>query len=173
MRIRSRLCKLGFCRKFTSDSLSRYYRTSLIPTWIKNTHYFYYAIERNGERDFYLDNAAKDEKKLLFDNRHLADEITRLTQIKYTPEKLNIYRLDFYNQDLNKFYINKEHKIIEYNIKNKKARIVDAVPKTEENKPSNKRSTTFKKTHGKSIRQIINSIFTKEITTYIYQEEIN
>lgn len=51
-----------FAEKFTADSLAGHYRSSLMATWIKDTHYFYYAVEKNGERIFYLVNAAKEKR---------------------------------------------------------------------------------------------------------------
>ena len=76
--------------KYTADSLSGHYRSSLSATWIPDTHHFYYAIEKKGMRKFYLVDATKGKKKLLFDNKRLAEDISRLTQTKYTPEELNI-----------------------------------------------------------------------------------
>ena len=114
--------------KYTADSLSGHYRSSLSATWIPDTHHFYYAIEKKGMRRFYLVDATKGKKKLLFDNKRLAEDISRLTQTKYTPEELKIYRLDFYNKDLSKFYIRKNNKNFEYDVNTGKIKIVSTVP---------------------------------------------
>lgn len=114
--------------KYTADSLSGHYRSSLSATWIPDTHHFYYAIEKKGMRKFYLVDATKGKKKLLFDNKRLAEDISRLTQTKYTPEELKIYRLDFYNKDLSKFYIRKNNKNFEYDVNTGKIKIVSTVP---------------------------------------------
>ncbi|MFR3549474.1 MAG: hypothetical protein ACLTTW_04155 [Coprobacter sp.] len=42
----SRLCKLNVAEKYTADSLSGHYRSSLLATWIPDTHHFYYAMKK-------------------------------------------------------------------------------------------------------------------------------
>lgn len=37
--------------KYTADSLSGHYRSSLLATWIPDTHHFYYAIEKKARGD--------------------------------------------------------------------------------------------------------------------------
>ena len=54
--------------KYTADSLSGHYRSSLLATWIPDTHHFYYAIEKKGARRFYLVDAKEKRNCFLITN---------------------------------------------------------------------------------------------------------
>ena len=49
--------------KYTADSLSGHYRSSLSATWIPDTHHFYYAIEKKGMREEFLPGRCNKRKK--------------------------------------------------------------------------------------------------------------
>ena len=119
--------------KFSADSLSRYYRsTGIYPDWIAGTRYFHYFWDNGEERLCYLVDAGTGRKKLLFDNRQLAAEVTRLTGKTYEPKDLKLYRVDFYNRDLSCFYIKKEGKDIKYTVSTGVGCVVDKRPEQAE-----------------------------------------
>lgn len=55
-----------FAEKYTADSLSGHYRSSLSATWIPDTHHFYYAIEKKRRAEILSGRCNKRKKEIAF-----------------------------------------------------------------------------------------------------------
>jgi dipeptidyl-peptidase-4 len=69
--------------------------TSVRPNWLKDSDIFWYQYKTGDGENYYIVDASKRSKKLLFDNQELGSELTLLTQKPYNPKELPIKNIDF------------------------------------------------------------------------------
>ena len=65
------------------------------PHWLKKTDRFWYTYETSEGKKWYIVDAAKAEKKLLFDNEKLAMQITRIVKDPFDAQHLGLDSMRF------------------------------------------------------------------------------
>lgn len=65
------------------------------PHWLKKSDRFWYMYETSEGKKWYIVDAAKSEKKLLFDNAVMAAKLTRITDDPMDAQHLNIDSMKF------------------------------------------------------------------------------
>jgi len=71
------------------------FTTSVDPHWLKKSDRFWYTYETTEGRKWYIVDAVKGEKKLLFDNEKLAAEISRIVKDPFDAQHLGLDSMKF------------------------------------------------------------------------------
>ncbi len=69
--------------------------TSVNPNWIPGTERFWYEWEESGGKFFYLVDAERSSRTLIFDNDRIAAELTRITRDPWDGQNLPIRNIRF------------------------------------------------------------------------------
>ncbi|MBN2088007.1 DPP IV N-terminal domain-containing protein, partial [candidate division KSB1 bacterium] len=92
----SQLANFQLAEKFTSENMQKMISsTSVRANWLKDADIFWYQYKTGDGENYYIVDAAKRNKQLLFDNRELGSKLTLLTQKPYNPKELPIKNIDF------------------------------------------------------------------------------
>jgi dipeptidyl-peptidase 4 len=82
--------------RFSPDKISKMlFSTNVDPHWLKMSDRFWYAYETREGKNWYIVDAAKGSKQLLFDHAKLAAEITKIVKDPFDAQHLTIERLKF------------------------------------------------------------------------------
>ncbi|MCZ2224236.1 MAG: S9 family peptidase [Chitinophagales bacterium] len=82
--------------KFSFQKLNKMvFSLNVDPHWLKNGDKFWYEYETTDGKKWYIVDAAKGEKKLLFDNDKMAAEITKVVKDPFDAQHLGIDSLRF------------------------------------------------------------------------------
>ncbi|GMV77728.1 MAG: X-Pro dipeptidyl-peptidase [Chitinophagaceae bacterium] len=88
--------------KFSPKKLDKIiYSLNVDAHWLKNGNRFWYEYETNEGKKWYIVDAAKGEKKLLFDNDKMAAEITKVVKDPFDAQHLGMENIKF-TEDENK-----------------------------------------------------------------------
>lgn len=88
--------------KFSPKKLDKIiYSLNVDAHWLKNGNRFWYEYETNEGKKWYIVDAAKEEKKLLFDNDKMAAEITKVVKDPFDAQHLGMENIKF-TEDENK-----------------------------------------------------------------------
>jgi dipeptidyl-peptidase-4 len=71
------------------------FSTSVDPHWLKKSDRFWYMYETTDGKKWYIVDAAKQEKKLLFDNEKLAMQISRIVKDPFDAQHLGLDSMRF------------------------------------------------------------------------------
>ena len=71
------------------------FSTNVDPHWLKKTDRFWYMFETTEGKKWYIVDAVKGEKKLLFDNADLAARITRIVRDPFDAQHLGLDSMRF------------------------------------------------------------------------------
>lgn len=94
--IYSQKANFQLAEKFTSENMRKMISsTSVRANWLKDADIFWYQYKTGDGENYYIVDAAKRNKQLLFDNRELGSKLTLLTQKPYNPKELPIKNIDF------------------------------------------------------------------------------
>lgn len=108
-------------KKFSSENLNDYYLSgNIYPNWIKKTSRFVYDFTTPEGRKTFVVDAAKGEKKQMFDNAHLAGKISLLTHKPCDIKNLRIGSIKFDDENPDVFTFSKHGMNFRYNIQNGK-----------------------------------------------------
>jgi len=90
--------------KFLDKNMeSRLGDLEVTPNWIGESDLFWYSFKTTEGKNFYIVNPALKSKQLLFDSRHMASEIRRLTLRPYNELDLPLRGLEFVEKSTTKF----------------------------------------------------------------------
>lgn len=82
--------------RFTPAKVNKMlFSTSVDPHWLKNGDRFWYTYETREGRYWYIVDAARKSKRVMFDNAKLAAEITRIVKDPFDAQHLPIRNLKF------------------------------------------------------------------------------
>lgn len=73
------------------------------PEWIENTDLFWYSYKTSSGKNFFVVDAAKKSKQLLFDSRYMASQLHLLTHKPYNELDLPIIELKFLKKSTLRF----------------------------------------------------------------------
>lgn len=94
--------------RFSPKRLDRMvFFTSITPHWLKKDNRFWYEYETSEGKNWYIVNAAKAEKRFLFDNVKLATELSRIIKDPFDAQHLPIDSL----------LVSKDEKSIRFEVK--------------------------------------------------------
>jgi dipeptidyl-peptidase-4 len=71
------------------------FSTNVDPHWLKKTDRFWYMYETTDGKKWYIVDAAKQEKKLLFDNEKLAMQISKIVKDPFDAQHLGLDSMRF------------------------------------------------------------------------------
>ena len=75
------------------------FSTSVDPHWLKKSDRFWYMYETTDGKKWYIVDAAKQEKKLLFDNEKLAMQISRIVKDPFDAQHLGLDSMRFISDE--------------------------------------------------------------------------
>ena len=86
--------------RFSPDKLKKMvFSTSVDPHWLKNSEQFWYSYETSEGKSWYLVDPVKKTKMNLFNNVHVAAEMSRLTGDPFDHINLDISKLKFIDDE--------------------------------------------------------------------------
>lgn len=92
----SQQANFQLAEKFTSENMQKMISsTSVRANWLKDADIFWYQYKTSDGENYYIVDAAKRTKQMLFDNRELGSKLTLLTQKPYNPKELPVKNIDF------------------------------------------------------------------------------
>lgn len=124
----------------SADSLTKRLEGKIIfPTWVKNTHHFYYSVKRNGEHMHYLVNATNGQKRLMIADAHaFASRYEAMTGESLDARNIQLHGHRFRNNDFDKFYLKRKGKWLVWDTQANT--LEEAAPEPEGSEPSPTRS---------------------------------
>lgn len=91
---------------------------NIYPVWIKQSNYFYYDVNQDGENRYFLVNARTGRKeRLIKDNSAFVKQYATFTGDTLDCRNLQVYGITFEPGDATCFYLNKKGKHLKYDIR--------------------------------------------------------
>ena len=101
--------------KFSPTNLAKLvHSTSVNPHWLKNGNRFWYQYKTTEGSKYYIVDADKRSKKVLFDNEKMAKWLTEITKDPYDAKHLPKFNFEFVkNETAIRFYVTSTEKVDE------------------------------------------------------------
>ncbi|RED43194.1 dipeptidyl aminopeptidase/acylaminoacyl peptidase [Winogradskyella eximia] len=101
--------------KFSPTNLGKLvHSTSVNPHWLKNGNRFWYQYKTTEGSKYYIVDADKRSKKVLFDNEKMAKWLTEITKDPYDAKHLPKFNFEFVKNDTAiRFYVTSTEKVDE------------------------------------------------------------
>ncbi len=130
--------------KFASDRLQKMAgTTSVRPVWLHKSNKFWYSDKTGNGTNYYLVDPAKKSKQALFDNLHMATELTKLAEKPINERALLIKNIKFKKTN-DSFTFQVDSVRFKYVLITRRITLIDTLRKKEEEKKLiNKRWASF------------------------------
>ncbi len=118
--------------RFSSDNLKKMtYDLRVSPTWLKDSDKFWYKFKTSEGTNYYIVDPVKRSKDFLFDNEHMASQLTILTKKPHNSKDLKIQKLEFID-DFNAMYVDVDSMRYKYDLRDNTLTEADSIPKKPE-----------------------------------------
>ena len=82
--------------RFSPDKLKRLiFSTAVNPNWLNNSNRFWYVYETSEGKNWYMVDPEARRKELLFNNAHLAAQLTRIIKDPFDAQHIDLRNLEF------------------------------------------------------------------------------